>query len=720
MISDDSNFLISNTIETKLTNYTETNRMTLEPRYYRIWSVDIAGNKSWDEITIPSTGYISGSGIPAIPGDGVAPTQLPTIDVVNTKCNYNGSITITWIPNITPDGDLAKYKIFRSEDGVNYYNIAEVDKDTTNYTDTGLKNEQGYYYKLSCTDYSGMESVKIESTNIIYAIDNTAPPLPNDLEAIGDLGAIRLTWTETEKGALYDIYRLKLLPEDELDYTKIVTIAGSTGVLGKLTFTDYEPPTNTASTWYYKIKTTDQWGNTSELFTDSDSATSLIVFDGDMTGTINGVPATTINSLIINSNNPYFEKGKLFWSESYTGINVQDTNVGNIVSGVGSWGTNALEIIGQKTLYYSKAIPVDVTRTYKVRFKTRQTVLPTIGGRFVQAGIVCLDSSYNLISINTICPEIASNNTNWQTFENTISPNTSIVFPSGTVYARPFFKVNATDGNGTAQVDGLDFFDITESYNAQVTADNSVQQNTSYSNGFNFDPSANGTGLSVTLGGAGTYSNKVRSIFNAIEGIKIQKRPTILLGEEALGNVWSNAVDQLKIDTDGNLLLSGKIQIGDTFSVSPTGVLNATSANITGAINCTSLKINNTDVMNQLNLLASSVSNSKLNGSVLKDSSVTNNQIVSIDASKITTGELTATNYIQIGNRDNVDKNLYMYTSSGYNVNFSAFGGESPELQISANKIYLSDSVYIGTYEIHEEIATKEWIQQNPPVAVLG
>ena len=79
-----------------------------------------------------------------------------------------------------------------------------------------------------------------------------------------------------------------------------------------------------------------------------------------------------------------------------------------------------------------------------------------------------------------------------------------------------------------------------------------------------------------------------------------------------------------------------------------------------------------------------------------------------IYANKIVGGELTATNYIQIGNRDNADKNLYMYTSSGFNVNFSAFGGESPELQISANKIYLGDSVYIGTPSNAKQIATTD------------
>jgi len=163
----------------------------------------------------------------------------------------------------------------------------------------------------------------------------------------------------------------------------------------------------------------------------------------------------------------------------------------------------------------------------------------------------------------------------------------------------------------------LDFFDITESYNAQVTANNSVQQGIAYSNGFKFDPSANGTGLSVTLGGTGTYSNKIRSIFNATEGIKIQNRPTILSGEEVLGNAWSNAVDQLKIDTDGNLLLSGKIQIGDTFSVTPTGVLNATGATIAGNVDITgTLKIAGTNILDTID---GKITSAGLNSTVNSD-----------------------------------------------------------------------------------------------------
>ena len=149
---------------------------------------------------------------------------------------------------------------------------------------------------------------------------------------------------------------------------------------------------------------------------------------------------------------------------------------------------------------------------------------------------------------------------------------------------------------------------------AQATANNSIQQGVSYSNGFKFDPSVNGTGLTVTLGGIGTYSNKVRSVLNAIEGIKIQNRPTILLGEEGLGNVWSNAVDQLKIDTDGNLLLSGKIQIGDTFSVTPTGVLSATGATISGNVDITgTLKIAGIDILDEID---GKISSSGLNNLV--------------------------------------------------------------------------------------------------------
>jgi len=306
----DFNTLTSDSpVYTILTTYTDSNIMSLNTRYYRIYTIDNAG--------LISSTYLSGDGICAIPGDGVAPTSLPTIDNVNSKSNYDGSISIVWT-HTNPDGDLAKYRVYRSESNIQnpdpipiYVNIGEVQKDTKIYHDTGLKNGIYYKYKLSSVDYSGMEYSGTEVitsniTNWLLATDDSAPIITNvNLIAEEDLGAIKLKWMEvSEKGVTYEIYRcngedaewdgLNNLP------IKIATVAGSTSGNGQQgMYTDYDPPVGTATTYTYALKVVDAWGNISG-FTNHATATSI----NNFTGTLNGIGESTLtNGIKIDSEN---------------------------------------------------------------------------------------------------------------------------------------------------------------------------------------------------------------------------------------------------------------------------------------------------------------------------------------------------------------------------------------------------------------------------------
>jgi hypothetical protein len=182
------------------------------------------------------------------------------------------------------------------------------------------------------------------------------------------------------------------------------------------------------------------------------------------------------SSAVAQMTNAHFEQAKKLWSSNFVGQSVAENAPGTIVSG-GNWGGKLLEITGPASAGWKNAIPVDVNRVYKGRFRVRQTVNPTTGGSNVLAGFMCLDSNYQIIDdgtatgryfivFTTQIQEVDS----WQVFEGTVTGEgtTTQKFKAGTKYVRPFFIVNNLDGDGTAQVDGLEFFDITEAEEAEA------------------------------------------------------------------------------------------------------------------------------------------------------------------------------------------------------------------------------------------------------------
>lgn len=268
-------------------NYTEYNisspTVTIANWKYRVRAIDIIGleSETWTISSAPDTSIY-------LPADDIPPNNpnQPT-----GSSNYDGSITIQWT-HTNPSDDLTKYRIYRSEDNITYFSIAEVIKENLQYTDTGLKNGQIYYYKISAIDNSGMESSLSTASVGLVATDSLAPIPPNPT-AITDFGAIRLTWTEVlEKGVTYEIWRCSGGTWSDLIATKIATVAGSTsGGGGQGSYVDYDPPIQTETTYTYKLKAIDAWGNVSDFSTNSSTATSLI----DFTGTIGGTPYDEVN-----------------------------------------------------------------------------------------------------------------------------------------------------------------------------------------------------------------------------------------------------------------------------------------------------------------------------------------------------------------------------------------------------------------------------------------
>ena len=174
---------------------------------------------------------------------------------------------------------------------------------------------------------------------------------------------------------------------------------------------------------------------------------------------------------------PYFDKGLLFWSNSYDGKTVSSLvskqgNGYNVIAGQGQKGGSVMEIKGASQWVYSKnPIPVEVNRTYRMRFRVRQMVANSIGNNSVYAGVATLDGNYKNISTGQgnhryfcVGGTPIKVEEGWRLFEGIITGtgDTHQFFRPGTVYVRPMFLVNYQgDANGVAQVDMVEFTDIT-------------------------------------------------------------------------------------------------------------------------------------------------------------------------------------------------------------------------------------------------------------------
>lgn len=174
-----------------------------------------------------------------------------------------------------------------------------------------------------------------------------------------------------------------------------------------------------------------------------------------------------------------FSQGKRFYSHSYSGEYVPEAIVGSIAKN-GVIGTSTWVITGNAWLYGRNPIPVDVTRTYKLRFRVRVTTNDASGTNNMYAGVVTLDKNFNNLTggAGTHRYFAASNvplktTDGWRTFEGTITGvgDSANQFRANTAYVRPMFIVNNSGTTGVSEVDLLEFLDVTEANNAQKTAD---------------------------------------------------------------------------------------------------------------------------------------------------------------------------------------------------------------------------------------------------------
>ena len=225
------------------------------------------------------------------------------------------------------------------------------------------------------------------------------------------------------------------------------------------------------------------------------------------------------------------EKNKAIIESGALTLQASNTNVLSIDTNDDVW------------MYTSAPIPVDVTKSYRMRFRVRQVENPTEGGRGVYAGAATLndkfqnltggagDHRYFCVSSHTL--SVADG---WQEFEGVISGvgDSHSNFRAGTKYIRPMFIVNYRDGLGRAEVDYLRFYD---------EDGNQLIENCDFSQGK--------TGWSMSYAGETVPENAVGEI------VKNDKPPYYIMHEPLdMGAVFTV---RLNMDRDGTVYIPDMI-----------------------------------------------------------------------------------------------------------------------------------------------------------------
>lgn len=382
-------------------------------------------------------------------------------------------------------------------------------------TDYNAKLEQ---IEATITDRKGVWDKATEGDTIVTDGDivNVAPSVPANVSAQGLFKSIILKWTFDPSIAVsaYEVYASKVNGFTP-DSSNLV-FRGKTG--------GFILDGATSETWYFRLRSLNPHGVAS-AFTQQFSASTIALTQPDFEnltvknamienvsadkvtfGTLDGNKANIVNLDADNINagrlkaqyveigstttfeagyNPApimkefydfnFAQGKEFWSDgTASGETLPSTTAGTIKqSAEATEGKNVWEIQGTRWVYAKNAFPVNVNRTYRVTFRVRQTVDPTTAGASrVYAGVATLDDNFiNLVGgagTHRFCAtnggiEITTSQ-EWQVFSGLISGvgDTHDKFREGTKYARPTAVVNYPSGDGTVEIDFLQFEDVTE------------------------------------------------------------------------------------------------------------------------------------------------------------------------------------------------------------------------------------------------------------------
>ena len=181
-----------------------------------------------------------------------------------------------------------------------------------------------------------------------------------------------------------------------------------------------------------------------------------------------------------------FSFGTSYWATNQNGTGNIGSNVKTVKSNNAIHGMNLLEITNEAWIYSRRTIDIEKDKVYKCRFRAKQSIDNTTGGKIAYFGYTPFDNTGTAIGTNGVGNIYFKNQalltTEWTELEYYVSTTareevsvtkdgvkkviTPAVqaFPAGAVKFRPMFIVNYKAGNGVALVDGWILEDVTEQF----------------------------------------------------------------------------------------------------------------------------------------------------------------------------------------------------------------------------------------------------------------
>lgn len=174
----------------------------------------------------------------ATPNEGSLPSA--PLDLQTTA--GNSQVTLTWsTPSTEGSSPITNYKIYRgtSSGSLTFHTDAG---DVHTYVDTGLTNDQTYYYKVSAVNGVGEGPKSDEASAKPTSGTTINPPTLTDPGATDDDGIFTMSWSSVSGATSY------VLEEDDNSDFNSPTIAYSGGA------TSYQVSGRSLATYYYRVK----------------------------------------------------------------------------------------------------------------------------------------------------------------------------------------------------------------------------------------------------------------------------------------------------------------------------------------------------------------------------------------------------------------------------------------------------------------------------------
>jgi fibronectin type 3 domain-containing protein/predicted SAM-dependent methyltransferase/subtilisin-like proprotein convertase family protein len=232
------------------TNYTDYDLTGTNTYYYKVLAVDSSDNRS-NLSNLAS----------ASPADTLAPSEPGGIGI-----SFGDKIIDLWWTASTTNSDgsritdLAGYNIYRGTSSGGYGSTpinGFTPIRTASYHDTGLTNDQDYYYVIKAVDDAGNESSPSIEVSATPNVTDLAPAPPTGVILIGKPDELKINWNPNKESDLegYNIYRAttsggysiplntSLIPKTKTSYTDATAV----------------PKTN----YYYVVRAVDKAGQES-------------------------------------------------------------------------------------------------------------------------------------------------------------------------------------------------------------------------------------------------------------------------------------------------------------------------------------------------------------------------------------------------------------------------------------------------------------------------